>query len=87
MARSANSIDQGRWNLQGLYEGFYNNSKGDDESKATWNSWVANTLQTAHDADVAKDIAQFETGLGQSNMLYAADLQDRNAASGSRSPV
>jgi hypothetical protein len=76
------SIDKGMFNFQGVMNKFYGYEPGKDDSegRAIKNSFMANMVQSGFDAQMAKDMAQQQSGIAQSNMTLAADLEARNTA-------
>jgi len=77
------SIDKGMFNFQGVMNKFYGYQPGKDDSegRAIKNSFMANMIQSGFDAQMAKDMAQQQSQIAQSNMTLAADLEARNTAS------
>ena len=77
------SIDKGMFNFQGVMNKFYGYQPGKDDSegRAIKNSFMANMVQSGFDAQMAKDMAQQQSQIAQSNMTLAADLEARNTAS------
>ena len=77
------SIDKGMFNFQGVMNKFYGYQPGKDDSegRAIKNSFMANMVQSGFDAQMAKDMAQQQSQIAQSNMTLAADLESRNTAS------
>ena len=77
------SIDQGMFNFQGIMDQFYNYKPGKDdtEGRAIKNNFQANMIQSGFDAQMAKDMAQQQSSIAQSNMTHAADLEARNTSS------
>jgi len=77
------SIDKGMFNFQGVMNKFYGYQpkKDDSEGRAIKNSFMANMIQSGFDAQMAKDMAQQQSQIAQSNMTLAADLEARNTAS------
>ena len=59
----------------------YQPKKDDSEGRAIKNSFMANMIQSGFDAQMAKDMAQQQSQIAQSNMTLAADLEARNTAS------
>jgi len=76
------SIDKGMFNFQGVMNKFYGYEPGKDDSegRAIKNSFMANMVQSGFDAQMAKDMAQQQSGIAQANMTLAADLEARNTA-------
>ena len=76
------SIDKGMFNFQGVMNKFYGYEPGKDDSegRAIKNSFMANMVQSGFDAQMAKDMAQQQSGIAQSNMTLAADLEARNTS-------
>ena len=76
------AIDQGMFNFQGVMNKFYGYEPGKDDSegRAIKNSFMANMVQSGFDAQMAKDMAQQQSGIAQSNMTLAADLEARNTS-------
>ena len=77
------AIDQGMFNFQGVMNQFYgyNPGKDDTEGRAIKNNFQANMIQSGFDAQMAKDMAQQQSSIAQSNMTHAADLEARNTSS------
>ena len=77
------SIDQGMFNFQGIMDEFYKYKPGKDdtEGRAIKNNFQANMIQSGFDAQMAKDMAQQQSSIAQSNMTHAADLEARNTSS------
>jgi hypothetical protein len=77
------SIDKGMFNFQGIMNQFYgyNPGKDDSEGRAIKNNFSANMIQSGFDAQMAKDMAQQQSAIAQSNMTHAADLEARNTSS------
>jgi hypothetical protein len=77
------AIDKGMFNFQGVMNKFYGYQpkKDDSEGRAIKNSFMANMIQSGFDAQMAKDMAQQQSQIAQSNMTLAADLEARNTAS------
>ena len=77
------SIDKGMFNFQGVMNKFYGYQPGKDDSegRAIKNSFMANMVQSGFDAQMAKDMAQQQSQIAQSNMTLAADLEARNTSS------
>ena len=71
------------FNFQGVMNKFYGYQPGKDDSegRAIKNSFMANMVQSGFDAQMAKDMAQQQSQIAQSNMTLAADLEARNTAS------
>ena len=76
------SIDKGMFNFQGVMNKFYGYQPGKDDSegRAIKNSFMANMVQSGFDAQMAKDMAQQQSQIAQSNMTLAADLEARNTS-------
>ena len=76
------AIDKGMFNFQGVMNKFYGYEPGknDTEGRAIKNSFMANMVQSGFDAQMAKDMAQQQSGIAQSNMTLAADLEARNTS-------
>ena len=79
----AGSIDKGMFDFQKVMNEFYNNKPGKDdtEGRAIKNNFQANMVQSGFDASLAKDMAQQQSSIAQSNMITAADLEARNTSS------
>jgi hypothetical protein len=79
----AGSIDQGMFKFNDVMNQFYNYKpdKDDSEGRAIKNNFQANMIQSGFDAQLAKDMAQQQSSIAQSNMITAADLEARNTAS------
>ena len=76
------TIDKGMFNFQGVMDKFYGYQPGKDDSegRAIKNSFMANMVQSGFDAQMAKDMAQQQSQIAQSNMTLAADLEARNTS-------
>jgi hypothetical protein len=76
------TIDKGMFNFQGVMNKFYGYQPGKDDSegRAIKNSFMANMVQSGFDAQMAKDMAQQQSQIAQSNMTLAADLEARNTS-------
>ena len=59
----------------------YKPGKDDTEGRAIKNNFQANMIQSGFDAQLAKDMAQQQSSIAQSNMITAADLEARNTSS------
>lgn len=83
MAENNNAIDQGLFGYQNIMKEFYNYKpdKDDSEGRAIKNSFMANMIQSGFDAQLAKSMAQTQSSIAQSNMITAADLEQRNTSS------
>ena len=83
MAEEKNAIDQGMFNFQSVMDQFYNfkPEKGDAEGNAIKRNFQANMIQSGFDSQLAKDMAQQQSSIAQSNMTHAADLEARNTSS------
>jgi hypothetical protein len=79
----AGSIDQGMFNFDSVMKEFYNYKPGTDdkEGRAIKNNFQANMIQSGFDSQLAKDMAQQQSQIAQSNMTLAADLEARNTSS------
>ena len=79
----AGSIDQGMFNFDTIMKQFYDYKPGKDdtEGRAIKNNFQANMIQSGFDAQMAKDMAQQQSSIAQSNMTHAADLEARNTSS------
>ena len=79
----AGSIDQGMFNFDSVMKEFYNYKPGKDdaEGRAIKNNFQANMIQSGFDSQLAKDMAQQQSQIAQSNMTLAADLEARNTSS------
>ena len=79
----AGSIDQGMFNFDSIMKQFYDYKPGKDdtEGRAIKNNFQANMIQSGFDAQMAKDMAQQQSSIAQSNMTLAADLEARNTSS------
>ena len=77
------SIDKGMFDFNSVMKEFYNYKPGKDdtEGRAIKNNFQANMVQSGFDASLAKDMAQQQSSIAQSNMITAADLEQRNTAS------
>ena len=77
------SIDKGMFDFQKVMNEFYDYKpeKDDTEGRAIKNNFQANMVQSGFDASLAKDMAQQQSSIAQSNMITAADLEARNTSS------
>lgn len=77
------SIDQGMFDFQKVMDDFYKFKPSDEDSEATAikRNFQANMVQSGFDAQLAKDMAQQQSSIAQSNMITAADLEARNTSS------
>jgi hypothetical protein len=77
------AINKGMYNFQGIMDQFYNYKPGKDdtEGRAIKNNFQANMIQSGFDSQMAKDMAQQQSAIAQSNMTHAADLEARNTSS------
>ena len=77
------AIDKGMFDFQSVMNEFYNYKpdKDDSEGRAIKNNFQANMVQSGFDASLAKDMAQQQSSIAQSNMITAADLEARNTGS------
>ena len=78
-----NSQDQvfgGMFNLKGVMDSFYNYQPGpeDETGAAIKNTFASNMIQSAFDQQMAMQMAEFQAGIGTTNMQTAADLELRN---------
>lgn len=73
----------GMFNFQEIMDSFYNyKPSGDDEmGSAIKHSFASNMIQSAFDKEMAKEMAEFQNALGQSNMQVAAQLELANNSS------
>ena len=76
------AIDQGMFNFQDVMNEFYNYKPEaeDSEGRAIKNNFQANMVQSGFDAQLAKEMAHEQSSIAQSNMLTAADLEQRNTS-------
>ena len=79
----AGAIDKGMFDFQSVMDSFYKfNPTGEDsEATAIKRNFQANMIQSGFDSQLAKDMAQNQAGIAQSNMTHAADLEARNTSS------
>ena len=77
------SIDKGMFNFQNVMDEFYKFKPTDEDSEATAikRNFQANMVQSGFDAQLAKEMAQQQSSIAQSNMITAADLEARNTSS------
>ena len=77
------SIDKGMFDFNKVMQEFYNYKPGKDdtEGRAIKNNFQANMVQSGFDAQLAKEMAQQQSSIAQSNMITAADLEARNTSS------
>jgi hypothetical protein len=77
------SIDKGMFDFNQVMKEFYNYKpdKDDTEGRAIKNNFQANMVQSGFDAQLAKEMAQQQSSIAQSNMITAADLEARNTSS------
>ena len=77
------SIDQGMFDFQSVMDQFYKFNPSDEDSEATAikRNFQANMIQSGFDSQLAKDMAQQQSSIAQSNMTHAADLEARNTSS------
>ena len=77
------AIDQGMFDFQSVMDQFYAFNPGDEDSEATAikRNFQANMIQSGFDSQLAKDMAQQQSSIAQSNMTHAADLEARNTSS------
>ena len=82
-APAKSAIDYGMFNFKGIMDTFYNYEPDEDDSegRAHKNSFMSNMIQSGFDSQMAKDMAQQQSQIAQSNMTLAADLEQRNTAS------
>ena len=80
---TAGAIDKGMFNFQSVMDQFYkfDPKKEDSEATAIKRNFQANMIQSGFDSQLAKDMAQNQAGIAQSNMTHAADLEARNTSS------
>jgi len=78
----AGSIDKGMFDFDSVMKQFYNYKPGKDdtEGRAIKNNFQANMIQSGFDSQMAKDMAQQQSSIAQSNMITAADLEARNTS-------
>ena len=71
---------QGNFNFQQMMKDFYNYQpeSGDTQGQMMKNSFQGNFIQSGIDAALSQQLGQFNSGLAQSNMTHAADLEQRN---------
>ena len=74
---------KGMFNFQGIMDQFYNYkpSADDEAGAAIKNSMAAGMIQSAFDKEMAKEMAEYQNALGQSNMQVAAQLELANNSS------
>ncbi len=77
------AVDQGNFGFNKVMQEFYNYEPGedDDEGRAIKRNFQANMVQSGFDQALAEGMAQTQSGIAQSNMTHAADLEQRNTAS------
>ena len=77
------AIDKGMFDFQSVMDSFYkfNPTKEDSEATAIKRNFQANMIQSGFDSQLAKDMAQQQSSIAQSNMTHAADLEARNTSS------
>ena len=65
------------FNINEMMNKFYEYQPGEDDAygSAIKGSYQANMIQSAYDTANAKELAQFQTGLSQSTMQHAAELE------------
>lgn len=82
-AKAKGSIDQGMFDFQKVMDSFYKFNPTDEDSEATAikRNFQANMVQSGFDSQLAKDMAQQQSSIAQSNMTHAADLEARNTSS------
>jgi hypothetical protein len=76
------AIDKGLFGFNDVMNQFYSYKpdKNDATGNAMKNSFAANMVQSGFDNHMAKDMASHQTGLSQSTMTHAADLELRNTS-------
>ena len=76
------AIDKGLFGFNDVMNQFYSYKpdKNDSTGNAMKNSFAANMVQSGFDNHMAKDMASHQTGLSQSTMTHAADLELRNTS-------
>lgn len=81
--KTPGAIDQGMFDFQSVMDQFYKFNPSDEDSEATAikRNFQANMIQSGFDSQLAKDMAQNQAGIAQSNMTHAADLEARNTSS------
>ena len=80
MAEDKKDVYPGMFNLQGIMDAFYQYKPGpDDETGAAIkNTFASNMIQSAFDQQMAMQMAEFQAGIGTTNMETAANLELRN---------
>ena len=70
----------GMFNFKGIMDAFYQYQPGpnDETGAAIKNTFASNMIQSAFDQQVAMQMAEFQAGIGTTNMQTAADLELRN---------
>ena len=76
------AADQGNFGFNQVMQEFYNYKPGedDDEGRAIKRNFQANMVQSGFDHSLAESMAHTQSGIAQSNMTHAADLEQRNTA-------
>ena len=74
-------MKNGVMNLDAMMNDMYTTNDKDDElTRANREAFKGNLIQSVVDAGLAKEMADFQSGIAQSNMTHAADLEARNTA-------
>ena len=70
----------GNFNFSQIMDDFYNYQPGADDSEGRMqkNAFQGNFIQSGLDAQISMGLGSFNSGLAQSNMTHAADLELRN---------
>jgi hypothetical protein len=78
----ATKADTGFFGYQQVMDDFYNYEpdKEDSEGRSIKRNFQANMVQSGFDAALSESMAQTQSQLAQSNMITAADLEQRNTA-------
>jgi hypothetical protein len=76
------AVDQGNFGFNQVMDEFYKFEPGeeDDEGRAIKRNFQANMVQSGFDQALSEAMAQTQSGIAQSNMTHAADLEQRNTA-------
>ena len=74
------AIAGGMFDFQNIMNDFYDYKpkKDDDEGRMFKNTFQANMIQSAFDAEMAKGLGQYNSALAQDNMTQQANLELRN---------
>ena len=76
------AVDSGFFGYDKLMNDLYGFEPGkeDEEGRAIKRNFQANMVQSGFDAALAESMAHTQSGIAQSNMTHAADLEQRNTA-------